>query len=362
MDAESWISNAHQYDVDVGDQPVELERQDDVLCSMSLLICGVDEETRSFEAVASTDAVDGHGDVVKQQFDLKRFKKNPVVLFNHNSGGFLGGATGTDALPIGRADNIAVKPLADGRKALQTRITLATADASPLAENVFQSLKQKTLRALSIGFRPGEITQEEMDDGSVRNVLKKNELFEISIVPVPANPETLARVKAFKASITVPPAAERGDGEQETETMTTEQQAALTKAEVERDAAVKERDALQDRANRLEEENKRLCTGMEKTIEERDAARTERDAERAKVVEADVDKLVGVKITTAEKPSFVKLAKSDRALFDQMIAQRPDLKLLTPRVTRSDNTPEDVNVGGASADIAAEIDDAAAAE
>jgi HK97 family phage prohead protease len=321
------------------------------LCSMPLYVeqRALDVDERTFDAVASTDAVDGHGDIVKQDFDLKRFKKNPVVLFAHNS----------HELPIRKATRIRVEKDSDGRRKLMTTIKLADAEANPLAENVLQSMNQGTLRALSIGFRPGEVKVEEVD-GIDRFVLSKNTLYELSVVPVPANAETLARVKAMATRGAIPPAAERGDGEQENETMTTEEQAALTKAQVDRDVAVKERDAFKEKASKLEDENKRLAKGLEKTIEERDVAIAERDASDAKVVEADVAKLVGKKITPAEKPAFIALAKSDKKLFDQMVAQRPNLKLLDARVTAADTEPEDVNADGASAGLAEEIDEAAA--
>ena len=110
------------------------EAEDDVgeLRSLAFEIRAFDEESRSFDAIASTDAIDGHNEIVDQSFDLKRFKANPVVLFAHRS----------RELPIGRAEKISVRehPKDASRKSLQAKIFIASAEANPLAEQVLQSI------------------------------------------------------------------------------------------------------------------------------------------------------------------------------------------------------------------------------
>lgn len=54
-------------------------------------------------------------------------------------------------------------------------------------------------------------------------------------------------------------------------------------------------------------------------------------AAESRLIEADVDVLVGKKITPAEKPAYLALAKSDRKAFDELVAARPDLGLVGER-------------------------------
>jgi len=109
-----------------------------------------------------------------------RFKKNPVILFAHDN----------RSLPIGKAPNTEVR---DGQ--LETEIQFASAAACPMAEHVWQSIQEETLRAVSVGFRPKTIRKERHDDKDVF-VLADNELYEISVVPIPSNPDAVARMKA----------------------------------------------------------------------------------------------------------------------------------------------------------------------
>ena len=72
----------------------------------------------------------------------------------------------------------------------------ASAKANPLAEQVWQSVQERTLRAVSVGFKPREVRKETRDDKDVY-VLSDNDLYEISVVPIPSNPEALTRMKAL---------------------------------------------------------------------------------------------------------------------------------------------------------------------
>ena len=60
-------------------------------------------------------------------------------------------------------------------------------DINPKASLVWKQLVKGTLRCVSVGFIPH--TLEWLDDTPV---LKDNELLEISIVPIPANPRAVA--------------------------------------------------------------------------------------------------------------------------------------------------------------------------
>jgi len=145
---------------------------------------GAPAESRSFDFTCSSANADGFGRVVVQDWDLSRYEQNPVVLWNHGDGGSMFGSVDVDAtLPIGRASNVRV----EGGKLLAT-ITLVDAAANPIAEKVFQGLKQGSISAVSVGWQAGEARYDEAADALV---LSQNLLIEISVVAVPANPDAV---------------------------------------------------------------------------------------------------------------------------------------------------------------------------
>ena len=135
------------------------------------------DQQRSVDVIASTAAIDGYGEIVAQDWDLKRYLGNPVVLFGHNS----------YDLPIGHASNVRLQ---DGK--LLATLNFVDEKASPMAERVWQGIKQGSLRAVSVGFRTKNKPTSLEVDGKQTLVLSGNELIEISVVPIPANPEALA--------------------------------------------------------------------------------------------------------------------------------------------------------------------------
>lgn len=127
-------------------------------------------------AVASTASEDRHGEVVSVDgWDLKNFKKNPVLQWAHDH---------TEPA-IGVAKNIKVE--GTGKKA---RLVFEPVfhDLTDKARALKAMVEAGILNSFSVGFRPLEV------DG---NVFTKNELLEISLVNVPANPD--ARLMAYKA-------------------------------------------------------------------------------------------------------------------------------------------------------------------
>ena len=142
----------------------------------------VDATARSARFVASTDAIDSYGEIVNQNWILDRYKANPIVLYNHMR-------TGSD-LPIGTA----TVEMVGGK--LECVITFASAKASPLAERVWNLVQERVLRAVSVGFRPRNV-RTEVRDGEEVVLLDDNELYEISVTPIGANPEALAKMKAL---------------------------------------------------------------------------------------------------------------------------------------------------------------------
>src|SRR5215210_4955591 len=145
------------------------------MLSTELWLREVAPKERAADFIASTSALDSHGEVVDQHWRLDRYRANPVVFYAHDH----------RDLPIGRAENVRVE---DGK--LQCRIVFATAEANPRAEHVWQSIQQRTLRAVSVGFVPNDMRLEKRNGEDVY-VLTDNELHEVSVVPLPSNPEAL---------------------------------------------------------------------------------------------------------------------------------------------------------------------------
>lgn len=138
------------------------------------------EDAREVDFVCSTDTIDSYGERVAQNWDLKRFAKNPVALFGHDS----------RSLPIGSWHNMRVE---NGQ--LVGTLKLGSALANPLSEQVWQCIREKTLCAVSVGFIPHTVRWQKENDVEVM-VLDDNELMECSVVPIPANPEAVALMRA----------------------------------------------------------------------------------------------------------------------------------------------------------------------
>jgi len=307
--------------------------------SVDIEVRSFNEEERSVEVVASTDTIDGHGDIVEQSFDLKRFKKNPVILWLHNSFGFLDGSTAKDFLPIGRAEKTKV---ADGQ--LETKIFFATEKANPLAEQIFQLFREKILRAVSIGFRPGKVTRtEDNDTGKVTYRLADNELFEISVVPIPSNPDAVAKSLAFEreqfSRIAAKDAAPSGE-EEATMAMTADEQKKYDDAISAKGIAESKLGEASTKVSTLEKQLADEKLVSEKAQKELKIATDRAEKAEQSNIESEVDKLVGKKITPAEREEHLTLAKQvgiERV--KSLVANRPDIKLLDP-VTAGGETIE----------------------
>lgn len=142
-------------------------------------------DTVSF--VMSDETKDRMGDIITAAgWDLSNFKKNPVALYGHNN----------DGLPIGRWENVRIV----GKQLIGT-LRFAKPGTSPFIDWVRRLFEQKMLNAVSVGFR--EIQSEPLDPERPWLGLRflKQELFEGSVVTVPANPNALVQ----RALAEIPP-------------------------------------------------------------------------------------------------------------------------------------------------------------
>ena len=123
-------------------------------------------------AIASTENKDRVGDIVKADgWDLKNFKKNPVLLFAHKY----------NEAPIGLAKNIKIEKN-------QLVFEPIFHDITQLAREVKAMFlaDPPIMRAFSVGFLPKKFNDEDY------HIIEEQELLEISAVPVPANAEALS--------------------------------------------------------------------------------------------------------------------------------------------------------------------------
>lgn len=136
------------------------------------------EDSRQLTFTISTGAVDRDRDTLAVAgWDVQDYLKNPVLLWAHDS----------DELPIGRAVAVVKRG-----SALHATFEFAPADIHPFADQVFRLLKAGFLKAVSVGFMPLEWAYDEARGGF--NFLKQS-LLEVSVVPVPSNPQALLEAK-----------------------------------------------------------------------------------------------------------------------------------------------------------------------
>lgn len=154
-------------------------------------------EGRKMTFVASDGTRDSAGTVLNQEgWDLKRFNSNGVIGYQHK---VYGGWEDTD-----NPDNIIgkghayIETDAKGNKRLLVDVEFEPEGMNELADKVYKKLEFGTLKAVSVGFRPlgkGSFGQGEEAIGGKRETyyFAGQELLEVSVVNIPANPNALKR-------------------------------------------------------------------------------------------------------------------------------------------------------------------------
>lgn len=145
----------------------------------------VNESTLTIDFVISSSNIDRMHDSIDQNgWDLKAFKKNPVVLWAHDQ----------SQPPVAKAIPRSIK--IDGKKLLATA-QFMPADVSEFSYMIFQMYKLGFMNATSVGFRPLEWSFAEDDKRPYGVNFTKQELLEFSCVPVPANSDALMGAKSM---------------------------------------------------------------------------------------------------------------------------------------------------------------------
>lgn len=126
-----------------------------------------------FEVIATTDAVDRDGEIIKADgWELANYQQNPVILWAHDY----------KIPPVGAVTSI--ERMGNG---LKVKGVFAKTD---LGQELRKLYDDGMLRTVSVGFIPKE---------RQGNTITRAELLEVSFVPVPANPQalTLRRMADF---------------------------------------------------------------------------------------------------------------------------------------------------------------------
>jgi HK97 family phage prohead protease len=141
---------------------------------------------RKIRLCFSDGSVDRMGDTIAPDgWEIAAFMHNPVVLWAH------------DAMtpPIGRASNIAV----EGER-LMGDVEFAAPEVYPFAETIYQLVRSRFLGACSVGFAPLEYSFSRDPDRPFGIDFERQELLELSIVPIPANANALVQRRAAGGS------------------------------------------------------------------------------------------------------------------------------------------------------------------
>lgn len=178
-----------------------LELQKDQDRRMEMSVRALDEENFTAEFSVSPPTVDRHGTLFLPRAWMDRlegYRKNPVVLWNHNR------FEGPENV-IGRAD-----VRVSDTEGLIARVRFAV-EENPRARTVWEMVRGGYINAVSHGFRPFQAVWEDDPDDrkatlpewarAILNdkesgcwaVITEAELREISVVMVPSNREALKR-------------------------------------------------------------------------------------------------------------------------------------------------------------------------
>jgi hypothetical protein len=143
------------------------------------------DTARRARFVASDESVDRYGDVIRASgWQLDSYRKNPVLLFGHQN----------DTLPVGTVEPIAV----EGTKLIAFANFLPEGTTA-FADSVWKLVESDVLRAVSVGFLPLAAPNPIYDADKHLTGFEfiAQELLELSVVPVPANPNALQLAKSY---------------------------------------------------------------------------------------------------------------------------------------------------------------------
>lgn len=147
---------------------------------------------RTIRFIGSDESIDRDGDTISiDGWDVSNYMKNPVVLYGHDYSG----------LPVGRAtvtiDKRTRQLLFDVKFPAIEELSSnpdTPSDHALKVDAIYNMARAGILNTVSVGFRG-----LEYDATATGRAYKQQELMEVSIVPVPANPNAIAILRAAGA-------------------------------------------------------------------------------------------------------------------------------------------------------------------
>lgn len=141
-------------------------------------------QPRAFWVTGSTEDIDRDGDrILSSGWQFENFLKNPVIPWAHIY----------NQPPVAKALDVKVID-----KKLRLHIQFATAEEYAFADTIYRLYKGKYLNAFSVGFHPIRSERVERTVNGQKRAgydFIENELWEVSAVTVPSNPNALAEAK-----------------------------------------------------------------------------------------------------------------------------------------------------------------------
>ena len=141
---------------------------------------------RTLEIAGSTEDKDRMGDIIRASgWKLGPFKKNPVFMWAHRY----------DDPPIGRANKVWVDKETNR---LMFNVEFAGPEVYEFADTIYKLYKGGFLHATSVGFIPLDWEGKDEENTIPKfegNVFTRQELLELSAVPVPANANALVNAR-----------------------------------------------------------------------------------------------------------------------------------------------------------------------
>jgi len=138
-----------------------------------------DEESRAVTFRASTPTRDRHDSIVMPEgIQTANFEKNPIFGWGH------------DVYDSSSMSSIIGKVTGFHRSAesFDVDVEFAPADVNPAGEMALRMVRGEYLSMVSIGFMPIDAGFEVVDESEVF-IYRRVDLLEVSLVPIPANPE-----------------------------------------------------------------------------------------------------------------------------------------------------------------------------
>jgi HK97 family phage prohead protease len=159
------------------------------------------EEDRMIKFRASTPTIDRHGSIVRPEgIDTANFENNPIFLWGHDGYDSYAGPPKIESV-IGK-----VVGHQKTNEYFDIDVEFAGPGVNPNGEKSLRMVRGGFLNTVSIGFYPKKAGWEVIDEVDIF-VYRESELLEVSLVPIPANPEALVISNALDTilGLTPPP-------------------------------------------------------------------------------------------------------------------------------------------------------------